>query len=69
MRPVSNRACYLCRLGRGCNRRHRMLSSSGNINLSLTSDLKESLSASQAWLSFGLMLSDQMNSVPFFFVC
>lgn len=31
--PVSNRACYLCRLRHGYNRGHRMLSSGWNTNL------------------------------------
>lgn len=42
---VSNRACYLCRLGHSYNRGHRILNRSGNTNLSLTSDLKELLYA------------------------
>lgn len=46
--PVSNKACYLCCLGHSYNRGHRILSSGGNINPSMTSNLKESLSASLA---------------------
>lgn len=67
---VSNGTCYLCCLCHSYNRGHSILSSSGNTNPSLTSDLRELVSASLvrgALLSSRLMLSDQLKS-EFFFV-
>lgn len=65
--PVSNSICYLCCLGQGFTRGHRILWRSGKTNPSLTSDLKETLFR---WVLhhsfFGLILSDQVNSANSF---
>lgn len=57
--PMSNRACYLCRLGHSYNKRQR-IRSSGNTNLSLTSDPKDLLHVLTACRLFYLLNWDYL---------